>query len=189
MLFTGEAAVKHGMWSSSIVPQCQPIFWKAIYSDTNVALSPARSHPKVAGWRWQIKGLCFSMKSGTCLWNYNRNSCVLSKSESSSPSVAPSCSFLREEGLSQAIRAFALKGSAVFGTCAGAIPLAKRVQNPVQASLGLLDVTIIRNGYGRQMSSDVSLGGRAEGRTSGDGFYSCSDHRIGRALRGGARQL
>jgi 5'-phosphate synthase pdxT subunit len=79
------------------------------------------------------------------------------------PPVAPSCSFLREEGLSQAIRAFALKGSAVFGTCAGSIPLAKRVQNPVQASLGLLDVTIIRNGYGRQMSSDFSLGAALKG--------------------------
>jgi 5'-phosphate synthase pdxT subunit len=56
-----------------------------------------------------------------------------------------------------------LKGSAVFGTCAGAIALAKRVQNPVQASLGLLDVTIIRNGYGRQMSSDVSLGAALKG--------------------------
>jgi hypothetical protein len=74
------------------------------------------------------------------------------------PPVAPSCSFLREEGLSQATRAFALKGSAVFGTCAGSIPLARCVQNPVQ--LGLLDVTIIRNGYGRHMSSDVSLGPR-----------------------------
>jgi pyridoxal 5'-phosphate synthase pdxT subunit len=66
--------------------------------------------------------------------------------------------FLQEEGLLQAIRAFASNGAAIFGTCAGAILLAKRVQNPVQDSLGLLDVTIIRNGYGRQMSSDVSLG-------------------------------
>jgi 5'-phosphate synthase pdxT subunit len=66
--------------------------------------------------------------------------------------------FLQEEGLLQRIRAFASNGAAIFGTCAGAILLATRVQNPAQASLGLLDVTIIRNGYGRQLSSDVSLG-------------------------------
>jgi 5'-phosphate synthase pdxT subunit len=66
--------------------------------------------------------------------------------------------FLEEEGLLQAIRTFATKGAAIFGTCAGAILLAKGVRNPVQASLGLLDVTIVRNAYGRQMSSEVSLG-------------------------------
>ena len=66
--------------------------------------------------------------------------------------------FLQEEGLLQAIRAFASTGRAIFGTCAGAILLAKRVQNPVQVSLGLLDVTVVRNAYGRQMSSEVSLG-------------------------------
>jgi 5'-phosphate synthase pdxT subunit len=66
--------------------------------------------------------------------------------------------FLQEEGLLQAIRAFAATGRAIFGTCAGAILLAKRVQNPVQSSLGLLDVTVIRNAYGRQMSSQVSFG-------------------------------
>jgi pyridoxal 5'-phosphate synthase pdxT subunit len=37
------------------------------------------------------------------------------------------------------------------------------VQNPVQAWLGLLDVTIIRNGYGWQMSSEVSLGAALKG--------------------------
>jgi pyridoxal 5'-phosphate synthase pdxT subunit len=66
--------------------------------------------------------------------------------------------FLEEEGLLQAIRTFATKGAAIFGTCAGAILLAKGVRNPVQASLGLLDVTIVRNAYGRQVSSEVSLG-------------------------------
>ena len=66
--------------------------------------------------------------------------------------------FLQEEGLLQAVLAFASTGRAIFGTCSGAILLAKRVQNPVQPSLGLLDVTVVRNGYGRQMSSKVSFG-------------------------------
>jgi len=66
--------------------------------------------------------------------------------------------FLKEEGLFDAIREFARRGGAMFGTCAGAILLATRVQNPNQESLGLLDMTVLRNGYGRQMASDVFLG-------------------------------
>jgi 5'-phosphate synthase pdxT subunit len=63
--------------------------------------------------------------------------------------------FLQEEGLAEAIRRFAADRRPVFGTCAGAILLATQVKNPEQASLGLLDMTILRNGYGRQLASDV----------------------------------
>jgi pyridoxal 5'-phosphate synthase pdxT subunit len=66
--------------------------------------------------------------------------------------------FLEEEGLYEAIGKFAAKGGAIFGTCAGAILLAKHVKNPAQDSLKLLDVTVLRNGYGRQMASDVFFG-------------------------------
>jgi 5'-phosphate synthase pdxT subunit len=66
--------------------------------------------------------------------------------------------FLQEEGLFDAIRSFAQNGGAVFGTCAGAILLATHVNNPPQPSLGLLDMTILRNGYGRQLASDVFFG-------------------------------
>jgi pyridoxal 5'-phosphate synthase pdxT subunit len=66
--------------------------------------------------------------------------------------------FLREEGLYDAIRKFASAGHAIFGTCAGAILLASHVNNPPQPSLGLLDMTILRNGYGRQLASDVFFG-------------------------------
>jgi 5'-phosphate synthase pdxT subunit len=66
--------------------------------------------------------------------------------------------FLQEEGLYDAIREFANEGGAVFGTCAGAILLADRVKNPVQDSLKLLNMTILRNGYGRQLASDVFHG-------------------------------
>ena len=37
----------------------------------------------------------------------------------------------------------------------GAILLAEKVENPSQTSLGLLHITIRRNGYGRQLSSSV----------------------------------
>jgi pyridoxal 5'-phosphate synthase pdxT subunit len=66
--------------------------------------------------------------------------------------------FLQEEGLFDAIRNFARAGGAIFGTCAGAILLATRVQNPTQASLGLLDMTVLRNAYGRQLASNVFFG-------------------------------
>jgi pyridoxal 5'-phosphate synthase pdxT subunit len=66
--------------------------------------------------------------------------------------------FLREEGLDAAIRKFAANGKAIFGTCAGAILLASEVKNPHQDSLALLDMTVLRNGYGRQVHSDVVSG-------------------------------
>jgi 5'-phosphate synthase pdxT subunit len=44
----------------------------------------------------------------------------------------------------------------IFGTCAGAILLAKEVENPTQASLGLMDLTVQRNGYGRQIDSRIA---------------------------------
>jgi 5'-phosphate synthase pdxT subunit len=66
--------------------------------------------------------------------------------------------FLQEEGLFDSIKKFSAAGGAIFGTCAGAILLATHVKNPEQASLGLLDMTVLRNGYGRQLASDVFFG-------------------------------
>jgi 5'-phosphate synthase pdxT subunit len=43
----------------------------------------------------------------------------------------------------------------VFGTCAGAILLARQVLNPPQRSLGLLDAILERNAYGRQIDSAI----------------------------------
>jgi 5'-phosphate synthase pdxT subunit len=45
-----------------------------------------------------------------------------------------------------------------FGTCAGAILLAKEVENPKQEGLGVLDVRIRRNAYGRQLESSIREG-------------------------------
>ena len=66
--------------------------------------------------------------------------------------------FLQEEGLFDAVKKFAADGGAIFGTCAGAILLATEVKKPAQASLGLLDMTVLRNAYGRQLASDVFSG-------------------------------
>jgi 5'-phosphate synthase pdxT subunit len=66
--------------------------------------------------------------------------------------------FFQQEGLFDAVKKFAADGGAIFGTCAGAILLATEVKNPAQPSLGLLDMTVLRNAYGRQLASDVFLG-------------------------------
>src|SRR5579871_3593496 len=44
----------------------------------------------------------------------------------------------------------------IFGTCAGAILLAREVTHPTQESLGLMDLEVERNGYGRQLDSRVT---------------------------------
>jgi pyridoxal 5'-phosphate synthase pdxT subunit len=45
-----------------------------------------------------------------------------------------------------------------FGTCAGAILLAEEVDNPKQKGLGVLDIGIRRNAYGRQVDSSIREG-------------------------------
>jgi 5'-phosphate synthase pdxT subunit len=45
-----------------------------------------------------------------------------------------------------------------FGTCAGAILLARDVENPKQVGLGALDITVRRNAYGRQVDSSIREG-------------------------------
>ncbi len=66
--------------------------------------------------------------------------------------------FLEEEGLREAMEKFAGEGGAIFGTCAGAILLAREVKHPEQASLGMMDMTVVRNAYGRQIASSVVSG-------------------------------
>jgi len=64
---------------------------------------------------------------------------------------------MTEEGLFEPLRKFGADGGPVYGTCAGAILLAREVHGPPQASLGLLDASVLRNGYGRQLASDVHV--------------------------------
>jgi 5'-phosphate synthase pdxT subunit len=58
-------------------------------------------------------------------------------------------------GLNEPLRRFASE-KPIFGTCAGAILLAKEVSNPAQESFGAIDLTVERNGYGRQIDSRVA---------------------------------
>jgi 5'-phosphate synthase pdxT subunit len=66
--------------------------------------------------------------------------------------------FFAREGMGEAIKECAAAGKPIFGTCAGAILLASEVLNPPQDHLGLLDITIERNAYGRQIDSAVRSG-------------------------------
>jgi 5'-phosphate synthase pdxT subunit len=63
---------------------------------------------------------------------------------------------LGEEGFSK-LREF-VRLRPTFGTCAGAIMLAKEVTNPDQPGLGALDISIRRNAYGRQLDSSIREG-------------------------------
>ncbi|MBI1737043.1 MAG: pyridoxal 5'-phosphate synthase glutaminase subunit PdxT [Candidatus Rokubacteria bacterium] len=56
-------------------------------------------------------------------------------------------------GFWPALQEFHAKGKAIFGTCAGAILVAREVENPRQPSLGLIDIDVERNAYGRQRES------------------------------------
>jgi 5'-phosphate synthase pdxT subunit len=57
-----------------------------------------------------------------------------------------------------AIEKFHGSGKPIFGTCAGLILLAREVESPRQFSLGLIDVSVERNAYGRQRESFEASG-------------------------------
>jgi pyridoxal 5'-phosphate synthase pdxT subunit len=72
---------------------------------------------------------------------------------------------MQEWGFVPALETFHGAGKPIFGTCAGLILLAREVENPRQFSLGLIDVAVERNAYGRQRESfeahgTATLGGR-----------------------------
>jgi 5'-phosphate synthase pdxT subunit len=62
---------------------------------------------------------------------------------------------LRYEGLYDTLAEFGAR-KPVFGTCAGAILIAREVSSPEQESLGLMDIAVERNAYGRQLDSRVT---------------------------------
>jgi pyridoxal 5'-phosphate synthase pdxT subunit len=62
--------------------------------------------------------------------------------------------FLERRGLFESLKEFTEKRP-VFGTCAGAILLAREVRHPKQRSLEALDAVVERNAYGRQIDSTI----------------------------------
>lgn len=64
---------------------------------------------------------------------------------------------MRKYGFIEAITEFHLAGKALFGTCAGLIVLAERIEGQEEAHLKLMDMTVARNAFGRQRESFETL--------------------------------
>jgi 5'-phosphate synthase pdxT subunit len=62
--------------------------------------------------------------------------------------------FLERDNFLEQLRDF-VRSRPAFGTCAGAILLAKEVTNPAQEGLRLMDIAVSRNAYGRQIDSAI----------------------------------
>ena len=62
---------------------------------------------------------------------------------------------MEEEKLRDPLRRFGGERP-IFGTCAGAILLASEIANSPQAPLGLMDMEVERNAYGRQLDSRIA---------------------------------
>ncbi len=62
--------------------------------------------------------------------------------------------FLERHNFFDTLKTF-VRTTPTFGTCAGAILLAKDVESPAQRSLAALDITVERNAYGRQIDSTI----------------------------------
>jgi len=60
---------------------------------------------------------------------------------------------LSDYGLMEPIRRLAQKGFPIFGTCAGLVLLAKKVPNLQMDSIGVMDIEVERNAFGRQVDS------------------------------------
>ncbi|HVV67642.1 MAG TPA: pyridoxal 5'-phosphate synthase glutaminase subunit PdxT [Gammaproteobacteria bacterium] len=94
-------------------------------------------------------------------WHYVRTPSELTKAQGLILPGGESSTMLKllqETGLFHAIKTKGQQGLPLFGTCAGAILLARYVFAPTQPSLELVDVTIQRNAYGRQLSSHITYG-------------------------------
>jgi len=60
---------------------------------------------------------------------------------------------MHKYGFMDAVRQFAEEGKPIFGTCAGAILLANRINGQEDVHLGLMDMKVERNAFGRQKNS------------------------------------
>lgn len=88
---------------------------------------------------------------------------------------------MQDYGLDAGLKAFYEAGGALWGTCAGAITLATELVGfAKQPRLGLLDITVARNAYGRQVASF-----EAEVEVSGLGSFRAFFIRAPRIVRVG----
>jgi 5'-phosphate synthase pdxT subunit len=69
-------------------------------------------------------------------------------------------------GIDEVIRRRVEEGMAVFGTCTGMILLAREIEGSSQHRLGLMDISVRRNAFGRQVDSfetDLDVSGIEDG--------------------------
>ncbi|WP_281883244.1 pyridoxal 5'-phosphate synthase glutaminase subunit PdxT [Paenibacillus sp. YYML68] len=72
---------------------------------------------------------------------------------------------MRTYGFIDALRDYSRQGKPIFGTCAGLIVLAKDIIGQEESHLGLMDIQVARNAFGRQRESfetDLPIKGIAE---------------------------
>jgi 5'-phosphate synthase pdxT subunit len=60
---------------------------------------------------------------------------------------------IKDFRMEDSLREFHRRGQAIFGTCAGSILAARTIENSDQFRFGFIDITVRRNGYGRQVDS------------------------------------
>jgi 5'-phosphate synthase pdxT subunit len=65
--------------------------------------------------------------------------------------------FLERDGFLESLQRFVAEKPS-FGTCAGCILLARNVSHPPQQSLAVMDISVERNAYGRQIDSAIKTG-------------------------------
>ena len=66
---------------------------------------------------------------------------------------------LRELDILEDLKNMINDGMPVFGTCAGMIILADKIENDEKVHIGTMDITVKRNAYGRQLGSFYYEGG------------------------------
>lgn len=69
---------------------------------------------------------------------------------------------MRTYGFIEKLRAFSEKKKPIFGTCAGLIIIAREIAGQDEAHLGLMDIKVVRNAFGRQRESfeaDLQING------------------------------
>ncbi|AZK45502.1 pyridoxal 5'-phosphate synthase glutaminase subunit PdxT [Paenibacillus lentus] len=60
---------------------------------------------------------------------------------------------MRKYGFIEAVQQFSSEGKPLFGTCAGLIVMAKKIEGGEEPHLGLMDISVSRNAFGRQRES------------------------------------
>lgn len=65
---------------------------------------------------------------------------------------------LKELGMFEKLKAMIENGFPVFGTCAGLIMLSKKIENDDRSHFGTMNITAVRNAYGRQLGSFYTEG-------------------------------